>query len=219
MSAWLELAPIDGRENDDGRVLWNEDLLLAALVLHGQDAILAHADHVGDVGVGHLAGGPQVPVVVAFPSAAHVLGEDVDLQGDERAVSLADRRGADELAAGDIGEAPLRDPHDHEVVRELDGHILAISGFYQQILAVDLFHRPPDSHGRVRRSLGDRGGGDGGNEQRGDGTNHRYLRSEWRRRIIHRASGSYSVNPLSALGYRRARVGIMRRSTLSLRMK
>src|SRR5215475_4284070 len=52
VSAGLELAAIDGRENNDRRVLGNEDLLFAALVLHGQDAVLARADDVGHVSVG-----------------------------------------------------------------------------------------------------------------------------------------------------------------------
>src|SRR5258706_13929273 len=71
LGAGLELAALGGREGHDHRAFGNQNLLLAALVLHREHAVLAHAGDIGHVGIGHLAGGPQVPVVVAFAGAAH----------------------------------------------------------------------------------------------------------------------------------------------------
>src|SRR5260221_2802954 len=88
LGAGLELAALGGREGHDHRAFGNQDLLLAALVLHREHAVLAHAGDIGHVGIGHLAGGPQVPVVVAFAGAAHGFRENVHFQPDQRAVAL-----------------------------------------------------------------------------------------------------------------------------------
>src|SRR5882672_1422195 len=61
LGAGLELAALGGREGHDHRAFRNQHLLLAALVLHREHAVLAHAGDVGHVGISHLAGGPQVP--------------------------------------------------------------------------------------------------------------------------------------------------------------
>src|SRR6267378_4604489 len=128
LDAGLELAALGGREGHDHRAFGNQHLLLAALVLHREHAVLAHAGDVGHVGIGHLAGGPQVPVVVPFAGAAHGLRENVHFQRDQRAVAFAERRGADEFSAGEVGDARLGDADDGVVVRELDGHAPAIVG-------------------------------------------------------------------------------------------
>src|SRR5207245_2610071 len=96
----------------------------------------------------------------------------VHLERDQRAVALADRRGADEFAAGNVGEARLRDPHDHEILRERDVHALAAVGLDGQVGAVDSFHRAPDPHRRIGGGLRDGGGGYCGNQQCGDSAEH-----------------------------------------------
>src|SRR6267143_552821 len=62
--AGLELAALGGRDGHHHGLRRHQDLLLATLVLHGHDAVVRHLDDVGDVRVGHLAVGPQIPVVV-----------------------------------------------------------------------------------------------------------------------------------------------------------
>src|SRR5207244_11429917 len=143
--AGLELAAVRGRVGHHYGLRRHQDLLLAALVLHAHDAVVRHLDDVGDVRIGHLAVGPEIPVVVPFPCAAHVLGKDVDFLGDQRAFALAHGRGADELAAGDVVDARLRDPHHHEVVGGPYFHALAVAGLYGQGLAVERLDRPPGS--------------------------------------------------------------------------
>src|SRR5438445_1310262 len=170
--AGLELAAVRGRVGHHRGLRRYQDLLLAALVLHAHDAVVRHLHDVGDVRVGHLAVGPQIPIVMPFPGAAHVLGKDVDLLGDQRAFALAHGGGADDLAAGDVVGARLRDPHHHEVVGELHFHALAVAGLHGQDLAVERLDRAANPHRRVGRRLGGGDGGEGCEQDCGDGTDH-----------------------------------------------
>src|SRR6185436_18220140 len=122
----------------------------------------AHRLYLGNAGVGHLALGAQVPVVVPFAGAAHVFREDVDLQRHQPAVALAHGGGADVLAAGDVGDARPGDAHDREVVRHLHAHALAVVGLDGQHLAVEFLHRAANPDGRVGGGLGEGNGRNGG---------------------------------------------------------
>ena len=107
-----------------------------------------------------------------FAGAAHVLGENVHLERDQRAVALADRRGADEFSAADVGEPRLGDPDDHEIVSERDVHALAGVDFDDQVRAVDPLHRAPEPHRRIGGGLRDGSGGYGGDQECGNDAKH-----------------------------------------------
>ena len=134
--------------------------------------VLADAGDVGDVGIGHLAGRPQVPVIVTLARAAHVLREDMHFECDQGAVALAQRRRADELAAGDVGDIGPGHAHDEEVVRHLDRGALAVGALHGQGLTVEFFHRAAQPHRRIGRRLGEGNGRDGRQQKQGNGTNH-----------------------------------------------
>src|SRR6266446_7468660 len=149
----LELTLVDRRICHYDRVLGDENLLLSAFVLHGHHAVVRHADDLGDIRVGHLALGLEIPIVMPFACAAHALGKDVHFLRDQCAVTLAHRGRADELAAGDVSNASLEDTHDHEVVSESDAHALPIAVLDGQVLPLEPFDVAADSHGRIRRRL------------------------------------------------------------------
>src|SRR5439155_14060647 len=142
----------------------------------GHHAVVRHADDVGDVRVGHLAFGLEIPVVMPFAGATHVLGEDVYFLRDQRTVALAHRRGADELAARNVGDASLEDPHDHEIVGELDVHALPAAVLDGQVLSLDLLDGAPDSHGRIGGRLREGNCGDGSGKESDSETRHCVLR-------------------------------------------
>src|SRR6266850_1094518 len=171
-SAGLELAALGGRDGHHHGLRRHQDLLLAALVLHGHDAVVRHLDDVGDVRVGHLAVGPQIPVVVPFPDAAHALGEDVDLLGDQRAFALAYGRGANEFAAGDIVDARFRGAYGDEGFGKLQFNAVAVAGLHGQDLTVERLDSAADSYRRVGGRLGDGGGGEGREQDCGEDTGH-----------------------------------------------
>jgi hypothetical protein len=93
-----------------------------------------------------------------FPEAAQALGEDVHFLGDQSAVALTHRRGADELAAADVSEARLGNAHDRVVLRKFDAHALPVARLHGHVLTVQFLDYAADPHGRACRSLCEGGG-------------------------------------------------------------
>ena len=124
----------------------------------GADHHLGFADLMGDLQhlavrrrtdprhrrIGHHAVRNEVPGLLTFGDAAHRLGEDVDLDRVQVAVRPFDRGRGDVVAGLDVGEAPLGDTLHGVVGGKHDCHLLAVARFYDQVLAVELFDRPPN---------------------------------------------------------------------------
>src|SRR5439155_1275678 len=106
-------------------------------------------------------------------------------------IALAHRGGADELAARDVGDASLEDPHDHEIVGELDVHALPAAVLDGQILPVELLNGPADSHGRIGGRLREGNCRDGSGKESDSETRHCVLR-------MRSNTSTSSAAPLSA---------------------
>jgi hypothetical protein len=152
-------------ESDDRRTRLHRDGLLAvALVGQGQRLASRRGRDLGDGRVGHHAVGLQIPGIVPFAHAAHVLGKQQHLERVQRTVGALQRGDADEAVLLDVGHGDRHDQQDAPIVGQIDLGRRAFTGRHSDRLVVDGGDRAAQPG---RRSLGSLSQGyAGGNERK-----------------------------------------------------
>src|SRR6516164_7899334 len=153
LRAGLELALVTGDVGHDHRLRRDHDLLFSLLVLERDLVALHTLHHLRDGGVGHGAVGHQVPRPMTLASAAHRLGEDMNLHRLLAAVGLRHAGDADERIVLDVGERRLDDAAHRGIVGQ--PHLvcrLPVARLDRQHGSVDRLDRAAHTH--LRRLLG-----------------------------------------------------------------
>src|SRR5262245_61295078 len=153
LRAGLEFALVTGDVGHDHRLWHDDDLLFSLLVLECDLVALHPFHHLRDGGVGHGAVGHQVPRPMTLASAAHRLGEDMDLHRLLAAVRLRHAGDADERVVLDVGERCFDDAAHRRIIGQ--PHLvcrLPVARLDRQHRPVDRFDRA--AHAHRRRLLG-----------------------------------------------------------------
>src|SRR5216683_6951 len=140
--ARLELALLPELVADDRRARRHDELLLAVLVLHGDDLPVDARDRRGGGAVGHGAVRRPVPWTMTLAETALRVGENVHLDRLLAAVGLRHRAAADVGALLDVGERSLHHADDLHVAGERDGEHGAVARLHRERIALDLLDRP-----------------------------------------------------------------------------